>query len=242
MSWQARRTAPPDLSVIEPDAFVSSAARRLSLEIRGVLDSQERCSLALSGGSTPRPIYRRLADELPGRDLWSRIDVFFGDERCVPPDDPASNYRMVKEALLDRVPIDPAQVHRMEGERTDRDAAARTYEAILPDRLDLLVLGLGADGHTASLFPGGPALAETRRRVLPVRGPGAQLDRLTITPPVILDARLTCVLVAGGDKADALARAISGPFAPEDTPGQLARSGLWLADTAAAARLEARRR
>ncbi|MBA2458401.1 MAG: 6-phosphogluconolactonase [Gemmatimonadales bacterium] len=231
-----------DLVVTEPDAFASSAARRLSLEIRGVLDSEERCSIALAGGSTPRPVYRRLADELPGREHWSRIDVFFGDERCVPPDDPASNYRMAREALLDRVPIAAAQVRRMEGERADRDAAARAYEAILPVRLDVLVLGLGADGHTASLFPGAPALAETRRRVLPVRGPAAPLDRLTITPPVILDARLTLVLVAGEDKAEALARAIEGPYAPEHTPGQLARAGLWLADSAAAARLEARRR
>lgn len=242
MSWQLPRSA-PDLVVVEPDAFASSAARRLGLEIRSVLESEERCSIALAGGSTPRPVYRRLADELPGCEHWSRIDVFFGDERCVPPDDPASNYRTAREALLDRVPIAPAQVHRMEGERADRDAAARAYEAILPVRLDLLVLGLGADGHTASLFPGAPALAETRRRVLPVRGtPAAPLDRLTITPPVILDARLTLVLVAGEDKAEALARAIESQYAPENTPGQLARAGLWLADSAAAARLEARRR
>ena len=129
----------------------------------------------------------------------------------------------------------------MEGERTDHDEAARAYEAILPDRLDLLVLGLGDDGHTASLFPGAPSLAETRRRVLAVRAPRPPLDRLTITPPVILDARLTFGLVAGADKADALARVIDGPYAPDRTPGQLARAGLWIADTAAAARLEARR-
>lgn len=231
-----------ELVVVEHAAFVSSAARRLSVEIARVLEAQERCSLALAGGSTPRPVYERLADELPGRDAWGRIDVFFGDERCVPPDDPASNYRMAKQALLDRVPVAARQIHRMEGERTDQDDAARAYEAILPDRLDLLVLGLGGDGHTASLFPGAPALAETRRRVLPAKAPRPPLDRLTITPPVILDARLTFVLVAGADKADALARAIDGPYAPQSTPGQLARAGLWIADTAAAARLEAGRR
>ncbi len=230
-----------ELIVLERAAFASSAARRLVVEIRLVLESRERCSLALSGGSTPRPVYQRLAAELPDRDPWGRIDVFFGDERCVPPDDPASNYRMAREALLDRVPLDPSQVHRMEGERADQDEAARAYEAILPGRLDLLVLGLGDDGHTASLFPEAPSLAETRRRVLPVRAPKPPSDRLTITPPVILDARQTVVLVAGADKADALARVLDGPYAPDRTPGQLARAGIWIADSAAAARLGARR-
>ena len=231
----------PELVVVERAAFASSAARRLMVEIRRVLASQERCSLALAGGSTPRPVYERLAAELPDRDLWSRIDVFFGDERCVPADDPASNYRMAKEALLDRVPVEASQVHRMEGELPDRDIAARAYEAILPGRLDLLVLGLGDDGHTASLFPGAVALAETRRRVVAVRAPKPPLDRLTITPPVILDAGLALVLVAGADKAAALARVFDGTYDPNRTPGQLARAGVWIADRAAAARLGARR-
>lgn len=231
-----------ELVVVERAAFANLAARRLVVEIRRILESQDRCSLALAGGSTPRPVYERLAAELPDRDPWSHIDVFFGDERCVPPADPASNYRMAKEALLDRVPVAAPQVHRMEGERADHDEAARAYEAILPDRLDLLVLGLGNDGHTASLFPEASSLAETRRRVLAVRGPKAPFGRLTITPPVILDARLTIVLATGADKAEALARSVDGPYAPGSTPGQLARAGLWIADTAAAARLEARRR
>jgi 6-phosphogluconolactonase len=228
-----------ELVVVERSAFASSAASRLIAEIQRVFGARERCSLALAGGSTPRPVYERLAAELPDRDAWSRMDVFFGDERCVAPDDPVSNYRMAREALLDRVPLGAAQVHRMEGERSDHDGAARAYETILPGRFDLLVLGLGADGHTASLFPHAPSLAETRRRVLAVRAPRPPLDRLTITPPVIRGARLTVVLVEGADKADALARAISGPYAPAGTPGQLARAGLWIADTAAAARVEA---
>jgi 6-phosphogluconolactonase len=230
-----------ELVVVERAAFADSAARRLVAEIRRVLETRERCSLALSGGSTPRPVYQRLAAELPDREPWRRIDVFFGDERRVPPDDPASNYRMVKEALLGRVPIEPPQVHRMEGERPDPDEAARAYEAVLPERLDLLVLGLGDDGHTVSLFPGAPSLAESRRRVIAVSAPTSPRDRLTITPPVIRDARLTIGLVAGAAKADALARVIDGPYAPDRTPGQLARAGLWIADTAAAARLQARR-
>ena len=231
----------PELVVVERAAFAESAARRLVVEIRRVLETRERCSIALSGGSTPGPVYRSLAVELPDREPWRRIDVFFGDERRVPPGDPASNYRMVEEALLGRVPIEPLQVHRMEGERPDPDEAARAYEAVLPQRLDLLVLGLGDDGHTASLFPGAPSLAESRRRVIAVSAPTSPRDRLTITPPVIRDARLTIGLVAGAGKADALARAIDGPYAPDRTPGQLARAGLWIADTAAAARLQARR-
>ncbi len=231
-----------DLVVLERAEYAASAAARLADEIERVLDSQERCSLALSGGSTPRPIYERLAMELPDGAHWSRIDIFFGDERCVPPDDSASNYRMVKEALLDRIPPGAARVYRMEGERVDRDAAARDYDAILPSRLDIVVLGLGDDGHTASLFPGALTLAEARRRVVPARAPRPPFDRLTITPPVILDARLIVTLVCGAEKAEALSRALEGPYSPVDTPGQLARAGLWIVDTAAAARLAASRR
>ena len=230
-----------ELVIVELAAFANSAARRLAAEIRRVLETGERCSLALSGGSTPRTVYECLAGALPDSEPWRRIDVYFGDERCVPPTDPASNYRMAREALLGRVPIEPPQVHRMEGERPDHDEAARAYATLLPQRLDLLLLGLGDDGHTASLFPGAASLAESRRRVIAVSAPTPPRDRLTITPPVIRDARLTIGLVAGTAKADALARVIEGPYAPERTPGQLAREGLWIADTAAAARLEASR-
>jgi len=223
-----------ELVVVEPAAFAGSAARRLVAEIRRVLEVRERCSVALSGGSTPGPVYQGLAAELSDPEPWSRIDVFFGDERCVPPGDPASNYRMAREALLDRVPIGPPQVHRMEGERPDHDEAARAYAAILPRRFDLLLLGVGGDGHIASLFPGAPSLAESCRRVIAVRAPTPPRDRLTITPPVIRDARLTIGLVTGAAKAGALARVIDGPYAPDRTPGQLARAGLWIADTAAA--------
>ena len=148
---------------------------------------------------------------------------------------------MVRETLLDLLPAAPAQVHRMEGERPDRDAAARAYEALLPDRLDILVLGLGADGHIASLFPRSPSLAESRRRVLAVTAPKPPPDRLTVTPPVIRAAGLTIGLVAGAEKAEALGRALDGPDDPYQTPGRLAREGLWIVDTAAAARLAAPR-
>lgn len=231
----------PEISVVGPAEYAATAARRLANEIRRTLESRERCSLALSGGSTPRPVYQLLATELPDPALWGRVDVFFADERCVPPDDPASNYRMAKEALLDRVPIALSRVHRMEGERNDRDQAARLYDGLLPERLDLLLLGLGADGHTASLFPEASALAETRRRVLAVTAPKPPLERLTITPPVILAARRTMVLVTGADKAEALSRVFDDSNLTSRVPGRLARYGLWIADTAAASRLAVRR-
>ena len=231
----------PELVVLPPAAFGSLAAQRIAAEIRRVLRSRKQCSLALSGGETPRPVYQRLAAELAERETWIRVQVYFADERCVPPDDPASNYRMVKETLLDLLPAAPARVHRMEGERPDRDAAARAYEALLPDRLDILVLGLGADGHIASLFPRSPSLAESRRRVLAVTGPKPPPERLTVTPPVIRAAGLTIGLVAGAEKAEALGRALDGPDDPYQTPGRLAREGLWIVDTAAAARLAAPR-
>jgi 6-phosphogluconolactonase len=129
----------------------------------------------------------------------------------------------------------------MEGERPDRDAAARAYEALLPARLDLLVLGLGPDGHVASLFPQSPSLAESRRRVIAVTAPKPPPDRLTITPPVIRAARVTIGLVVGAEKANALARVLDGSEGVDLTPGRLARDGLWLVDTAAAARLAAGR-
>ena len=231
----------PELVVLDPAAFGSPAARRIAAEIRRVLRSREHCSLALSGGETPRPVYQCLAAELPEPEAWSRVEIYFADERCVPPADPASNYRMAKETLLDRLPAAPERVHRMEGERSDRDAAARAYEALLPQRLDILVLGLGADGHIASLFPGSPSLAESRRRVLAVTAPKPPPERLTVTPPVIRAARLTIGLVAGAGKAEALARVLDGADDPDRTPGRLVREGLWIVDTAAAARLAAPR-
>jgi 6-phosphogluconolactonase len=148
---------------------------------------------------------------------------------------------MARETLLDVVPAAPGRVHRMECERTDRDAAVRAYEALLPERLDLLVLGLGPDGHIASLFPRSPTLTESRRRILAVTAPKPPPERLTITPLVIRAARLTIGLVAGAGKSEALARALDGPDDPDQTPGRLARDGLWIVDTAAAARLAARR-
>jgi 6-phosphogluconolactonase len=225
--------------IVAPGAaeLALQAAEWLAREVSDAIAERGSCTLALSGGRTPEPVYRELAAR-PGID-WSRVRVFFGDERAVPPDDPESNYLMVHKALLSQVPIAAAGVHRMEAERADREAAALEYERLLPGRLDVLLLGMGADGHTASLFPRSSALDERDRLVLPVLGAKPPTPRLTITPPVIEAARKVAVIATGEDKAATVARAIEGPFAPKSIPVQLARGGTWFLDQAAAAGLAA---
>ncbi|HKT60010.1 MAG TPA: 6-phosphogluconolactonase [Gemmatimonadales bacterium] len=223
--------------VPDPEHVAHPAAEWLEAEIAASIRARGGCALGLAGGRTPEPVYRELAQ---AADIaWSRVSVFFSDERAVPPDHVESNYRMVRSALLARVPIPAASVHRMEAERADRDQAAREYERLLPAALDILVLGVGQDGHTASLFPGSPALHEQRRLVLPVVGTKSPADRMTITPPVIASAHRIAVIATGADKAAVVARALEGPIAPEEVPAQLARRGAWFLDRAAAGRLTA---
>jgi 6-phosphogluconolactonase len=229
---------PERVVVEERDGFVAAAAAWVASSIAAVLAKSARCSVALSGGGTPRAIYAHLADryvDVP----WALLDIYFGDERRVPPDDPRSNYRMAREALLSRVPIAPSQVHRMEGEREDADAAARDYEEILPASLDILLLGMGGDGHTASLFPGTAQLEERDRRVVPSTSPVPPAGRLTITPPVIVAAGRVAVMVSGAEKAPAVARALEGSFDPQTLPVQFALRASWFLDRDAAARLGA---
>lgn len=225
--------------VSKPAELARQAAEWLRLEVTRAIAQRGSCALGLAGGRTPEPVYRELA---AGSSIdWTKVDVFFGDERAVPPDQPDSNYFMVHLSLLSRVPIPLDNVHRMEAERADREAAAREYERSLPPRLDVLLLGMGPDGHTASLFPGSAALDERHRLVLPVLGSKPPAERLTITPPVIEAARKVAVIATGEDKALMVARAIEGPLAPKAVPVQLARRGRWFLDQAAAARLTARR-
>jgi len=227
-----------ELHVEPASRFAATAADWIAAALEADLRASGHCAIALSGGETPRPVYERLAEASRAtRIRWRDVDVFFGDERAVPPGDPESNYGMAMAALLARAPAAASRVHRLEAERPDRDAAAQDYANALPERLDLLILGMGADGHTASLFPGSPACAERVRRVVPVTGPKPPVDRLTITPPVIAAARRVVVLVAGAGKAAALVRALEGPLEPRDVPVQLARGGVWFVDHAAAGRL-----
>ena len=211
------------------------AAEWLADEVRLGATLRGTCALGLAGGSTPRPAYEALAQPpLEAAIPWDRVQVFFGDERAVPPDHPDSNFRMVNETLLSRVPLPVENVHRMEADADDLERAADRYAALLPQALDVLVLGIGPDGHTASLFPGSPALRERTRRVVPARAPKPPERRLTITPPVIGAARRILVLAAGGDKAEAVARALKAAARADEVPASLARDGVWFLDRAAA--------
>jgi 6-phosphogluconolactonase len=230
-----------DLGAAAADAVAGAA--EASVRARG------RFTVALAGGTTPRLAYERLAAEpLRGRIDWARTDVFFGDERGVAPDHPESNYRMAREALLDRVPIPADRVHRIRGE-DDLDAAARAYEAEVarvfgiapggpPPAFDLVLLGMGPDGHTASLFPGSPALGETRRWFVAVEGPKPPFARVTATLPVLGAAAEVFFLVTGADKAGTLA-AVAGRPGPEPLPAaRVAHDrAVVFADEAAASRL-----
>jgi 6-phosphogluconolactonase len=203
-------------------------------------------TMALSGGSTPRHMHEILAQR-PHVD-WSKVHVFWGDERTVPPDHEESNFRMAKESLLERVSVPNDHIHRMAGEK-DPDVAAKEYEQTISQvfgvrppeipRFDVILLGMGADGHTASLFPGTDALDERERYVVANHVPQQNTDRLTLTFPVLNAARLVIFMVAGADKADAVQQCLSGEQAihpaarVQPTDGQCR----WLLDAEAAARL-----
>ena len=197
----------------DTEALAEAAAGEFVDAARSDIGARGRFLVALAGGRTPIGMYGRLASG-PLRDEvdWSRVEFFTSDERAVPPDHPDSNFGMARRALLDPLGIDPRRIHRMRGEATDLDAAAREYDEELvtvagrPPILDLVLLGMGADGHTASLFPGTDALSETSRWVVASAGPGSGSRRLTLTFPAILSARRIMVLVSGADKGETLRR------------------------------------
>ena len=204
-----------------------------------------RFTVALSGGSTPRDLYRLLGSQPYAERLaWERWHVFWGDERCLPPEHEESNYRMAREALLDRVPVPPEHIHRIRGEWTP-EAAAREYErelrrAFRPTTpiLDLVLLGLGDDGHTASLFPETDALEEVRQLVVANWVPRLQAHRVTFTLPLINRARHVAFLVTGGSKATMVGRVLLPHPGGQLLPAALVRprpGGLhWFLDTEAA--------
>lgn len=227
-------------------AMLDAAADAVTAIATASIAARGRVTIALAGGSTPRGLYQRLAGGWRDRLDWTRVHIFWGDERCVPPTHADSNYRMAREALLDHVPIPAAQMHRMAGE-AEPEAAALDYAGVLaatidggsgerPVVFDLVLLGLGADGHTASLFPNRAAARETRRLVVAEHVDAARGWRVTLTPPVLNAARHVLVLVAGADKAEALAAVLEGPLNAELLPAQrLAGSDVrWMADAAAA--------
>jgi 6-phosphogluconolactonase len=228
-----------------PEQAAELGATRVAALLADAAAVRGRARIALAGGRTPEALYRLLA-EPPHRDRipWDAVEVFWGDERCVPPDHAESNYRMAHAALLSRVPIPQTHVHRMAGEAEEPTRAADEYEATLrqscgvPPRLDVCLLGLGPDAHTASLFPGSPALAETGRDVVAVRVERLRSWRLTLTPAALNAARYAIFLVCGADKAEALRAVLTGPAEPERYPAQIVRPPEgrveWLLDKEAA--------
>jgi len=228
--------------VVVPDAraLARRAAERIVELTRAAVAERGHCAVALAGGSTPRATYEVLGTSALGAAVpWAAISWYFGDERAVPADHPESNYRSARETLFADRPEAFARVRRMAADAADLERAARDYAQLLPDPLDLLLLGIGEDGHTASLFPGSAAACERSARVVVVTGPKPPNPRLTVTPPVIETAREILVLVSGAGKAEALVGALEGPLDVTAVPAQLARRGTWIVDREAASRLSA---
>jgi 6-phosphogluconolactonase len=234
-------SGPALVVVADVPALARRAAERIVESVRRRVAARGTCAVALCGGETPRPVYETLAGSaLAGAMPWGAVDWYFGDERAVPADDPQSNDRMVRETLFASRPEALARLHRMPADAEDSAAAAAEYARLLPDPLDLVLLGMGEDGHTASLFPGSPVLDEREARVVPTSGPKAPFQRMTITPPVIESALDVLVLVSGEGKAEALARVLGGPVDVKRLPAQLALRGIWIVDAAAARLLDER--
>lgn len=228
-----------DRIVVEPARFGLEAAEQIGRTLLRLSGAGGELALALCGGSTVPPVYEHLAALKSVSLDWSALSFYFGDERAVPPDHRDSNYRLARETLLSRIPAAPERIHRMEAERADREGAARDYEAVLPASLDLLLLGMGADGHIASLFPGSAALEATDRRVVSVFGGAPRVARLTITPTVLTQAKEIIVMVSGAAKQETVARALEGPLDPFACPAQLVRGATWILDRPAASGLRA---
>lgn len=244
-----------DIRVLpDADALFRAAAGLLVRAAGEAASSRGGFALVLSGGSTPRGLYSLLAAEetLLAAVLWNVTHVFWGDERHVPPDHAESNYCMASETLLSKVPIPPGNVHRIAGENPDTDRAAAAYEAEIRKhfrlaegelpRFDLVFLGLGLEGHTASLFPGAAALDEKRRLAVGTRVEKLGAERITLTAPVFNAAANVAFLVSGEEKSPILKAVVEGPFTPRKFPAQLIRPApgrlVFFADAAAARLLE----
>jgi 6-phosphogluconolactonase len=255
MDSEMRRVVTAQVVVV-PDvtALATAAAGQFATIAEERIAVRHRFAVALSGGSTPTILYCLLSQP-PYVDAidWRFVHVFWGDERTVPPDHPESNYGTALDALLKHVPIPANQIHRIQGE-IEPDEAAERYEEEIMDffglnpgevpEFDLILLGIGADGHTASLFPGTQALDESDRLVVDNSVPTLGTVRITFTIPVITEAANVLVLAAGRDKAQAVRRAIEGPFDPIQTPAQILRTAVgpvtWLLDQAAGSPLHPR--
>lgn len=240
--------------LLGPEDVAQEAAHRIVKIAEEVLGRGQDFRLVLSGGTTPKHLYEILGSRpFCSRLPWHRVHFFWADERCVRPDHPGSNYRMAYEAFLKNLSIPDANIHRMRGEDPDPHAAAREYEEIIrahyglewgdsPPSFDLVLLGIGPDGHTASLFPETPALYESDRWVVAQFVPQLKSWRLTLTPLILNRARQVLFLVTGAAKAKTLAEVLEGPYRPYQLPAQLIRPVqgqlLWLIDQDAASCLQ----
>jgi 6-phosphogluconolactonase len=230
----------------------SAAARQFARIVIDAVNARKTCAVALAGGSTPRQLYRTLAESDAFRSQlpWSRIEFFWGDERCVPPDHPDSNFRMASETLFSSAPVEPAQIHRVRAEDPDVVIVARQYEeeiltGVAHDggmpRFDLILLGLGADGHTASLFPGTTALTERHRLCVDTWVERLKASRITMTLPLINVARAVMFVVSGVDKAPIVRRVLQPDPVGPALPAQLVRPDgdlLWMIDEPAGSLLD----
>jgi 6-phosphogluconolactonase len=232
---------------LDIDALSRGGLEELLRVMQDAIKQRGRFSIALSGGHTPAKLYTLWAhaESYGVQTPWDRVHLFWGDERYVPQDDPLSNYRMTRETLIEQVAIPAANVHAVPTNLPTPEKAAEAYEAELRSffggdapAFDLQLLGLGVEGHTASLFPGSPALDEKQRWVLPVEAPAKPPKRLTLTPVVLNQGRNTFFLVAGADKREILAALRSEPESkPSQYPvGRIRPAGrtLWFLDQAAA--------
>jgi len=231
--------------IVERDAegVAYASAHAFWQNVDAALTERPSFRVALAGGRTPAGMYHEIVRQRPAGAVWQRLQFFFGDERAVGPEHPDSNYRMAKAAIFDHAPVSPSQVHRVPGELRPLEEAARAYEKTLAgEPLDLVLLGVGADGHTASLFPDSPTLQENVRWVLPAIAPegNAVRERLTITLPCIASSREAWFLVTGAEKARVVARVLNPSDGPP-LPAALVRATrvVWFLDRAAAAGLDA---
>lgn len=234
----------------DAEAVAQAAADLLTQQAAQTIEAWARFTLVLSGGSTPRRLYQKMAQEpyRSGVD-WEKVQFFWGDERCVPPDHPDSNFGLAWKEWLRDLHLPPENLHRMPADRADLDVAACDYQKEIaaalgvwpfepPPALDLVFLGMGPDGHTASLFPGTNALAPTVHWVTPNFVPFLNAHRLTLTPTLLNRAKIICFLVTGADKANVLREVLQGPRDTQRLPSQLIQPEngnlIWFLDEAAA--------
>jgi 6-phosphogluconolactonase len=232
--------------VPDPAAVATTAAKRIADLSEDAIETHGHFSIALSGGSTPKALFQLLAtDPFVNRIKWKNWRIYFGDERCVPPTHADSNFLMATESLLCKVPIAPENIHRMKGE-LDPNQAAKEYGELLKSHfndggLDVILLGMGDDGHTASLFPNTTALSETKHRCVANFVEKLNTWRITMTTPFINRARQIIVMATGANKADRLHQVLDGPPDTQNLPIQLIDppngQALWLLDAPASAKL-----